>query len=167
MKKLSFHHQPLLIIPNQMYHEGIIIIPIVLMANIFLGIYYNLSVWYKVTNQTIYAAKISLIGASVTIILNLLFIPIYGYIAAAWTTLICYFIMTLISFYLGQKKYPIKYNTILIFKCFGVAIILFLFSKLLHQDYNNIQIYNTILFFIYLIFMYSQIRKLFKIKTTQ
>ena len=151
-----------LIIPNQLYYEGIIIIPIVLMANIFLGIYYNLSVWYKVTNKTQYAAIISLIGAVCTITLNLLFIPKYGYIAAAWTTLICYLVMTLISFYLGQKVYYIKYNIFSICKYFGFTMLLFLMSKIFHQAYMNIQIDNTILFLIYLIFIYWQIKKIFK-----
>ena len=156
-----------LIIPNQLYHEGIIIIPIVLMANIFLGIYYNLSVWYKVTNRTKYAAIISLCGATSTIILNLIFIPLYGYIAAAWTTLACYIIMTILSFYWGQKNFKISYNIRSVIKCFCVAISLFLASKLFKQAYFNIQIDNTIIFLIYLIFMYWQIKKIFKKNTFQ
>ena len=151
-----------LIIPNQIYHEGIIIIPIVLMANIFLGIYYNLSVWYKVTNLTKYAAIISLCGAAITILLNLIFIPLYGYIAAAWTTLSCYLIMTILSFYLGQKNFKINYNLKSVFKYFSFAISLFLASSIFHQSYLNIQIDNTIIFLIYLIFMYWQIKKIFK-----
>ena len=151
-----------LIIPNKLYHEGIIIIPIVLMANIFLGIYYNLSVWYKVTNLTKYAAIISLCGAAATIVLNFTFIPLYGYIAAAWTTLICYLIMTTLSFYLGQKNFKINYNLKSLFKYFGVAISLFLLSNIFQQSYFNIQIDNTIIFLIYLIFMYWQIKKIFK-----
>jgi len=151
-----------LIIPNQIYHEGIIIIPIVLMANIFLGIYYNLSVWYKVTNLTKYAAIISLCGAAVTILLNLIFIPLYGYIAAAWTTLSCYLIMTILSFYLGQKNFKINYNLKSVFKYFSFAISLFLASSIFHQAYLNIQIDNTIIFLIYLIFMYWKIKKIFK-----
>jgi len=151
-----------LIIPNQLYHEGIIIIPIVLMANIFLGIYYNLSVWYKVTNLTQYAAIISLCGATSTIILNLVFIPLYGYIAAAWTTLVCYVIMTILSFYLGQKHFKINYNLKSLFKYFSLAISLFLVSNIFKQTHLNIQIDNTIIFLIYLIFMYWQIKKIFK-----
>jgi len=150
-----------LIIPNQLYHEGIIIIPIVLMANIFLGIYYNLSVWYKVTNKTQYAAIISLLGATITISLNVLFVPIYGYIAAAWTTLVCYIVMAAISFYFGQKFFQIKYNLISIVKHFSVAMFLFLISKLFNHSYANIQIDNTVLFLIYLIFMYWQLKKIF------
>ena len=151
------------IIPAEEYHKGISIIPIVLMANICLGIYYNLSVWYKVTNKTRYAAIISTIGALLTLALNIVFIPIYGYMAAAWTTLVCYGSMMMISFYFGQVhfKIPYKIKSILIY--FGLALGIVLFSTFIDvKMYNNIQIDNTVLFMLYIIFMYSQIKKLFK-----
>ena len=153
------------IIPNNLYHEGIIIIPIVLLANIFLGIYYNLSVWYKVTNKTEYAALISSFGAFSTIVLNVLLIPRYGYIAAAWTTLICYSLMAIISFYLGQKHFTISYNIRSIIMYFIIALGLFYGSQFYtYSTYMNIQIDNTILFALYLIFIYWQLNKLFKKK---
>jgi len=151
------------IIPAQEYHKGLSIIPIVLMANICLGVYYNLSVWYKVTNKTRYAAIISMIGALLTIVLNTMFIPTYGYMASAWTTLVCYGSMMIISFYFGQIhfKIPYKIKSILIY--FALALGIVLFSTFIDvKMYNNIQIDNTVLFILYIIFMYSQIKKLFK-----
>tara|TARA_B100000902_G_C27321469_1_gene924918 strand:- start:2025 stop:3515 length:1491 start_codon:yes stop_codon:yes gene_type:complete len=152
-----------LIIPNSLYHEGIVIIPIVLLANIFLGIYYNLSVWYKVTNQTKYAAIISLIGATITIVLNFLLIPKYGYIGAAWVTLICYTVMMFTSYYLGQKKFKIEYKKKSIISYFIFAAICFYISTLFTQKiYMNIQIDNTILFGLYIIFIYFQLKRIFR-----
>ena len=152
-----------LIIPNPLYHEGIVIVPIVLLANMFLGIYYNLSVWYKVTDQTKYAAIISGIGAISTITLNIMLIPAYGYIGAAWSTLFCYFIMTAISFYLGQEKYKINYNLKSILGCFFLTFAVFILSHFSQQSlYQNIQLDNTVLFLLYTIFTFWQIKKIFK-----
>jgi len=99
-------------IPNKDLWPGLEIVPIVLFANIFLGIYYNLSIWYKLANRTKVAAFIAVFGALITIVFNVLWIPKFNYVGCAWATLICYFSMTLVSFYLGLKtlwklhKYP-------------------------------------------------------------
>jgi O-antigen/teichoic acid export membrane protein len=92
------------------FHEGLKVVPILLWANIFLGLYYNVSIWYKLSNQTKKGALISLIGAGITIVLNLILIPILGYEGCAWTTFICYLTMLVIGYYWGQKYYPIPYN---------------------------------------------------------
>jgi len=97
-------------IPNDAYWEGLVIVPILLLANVFLGIYYNQSIWYKLSNKTKYGAFIALGGATITIVLNLILIPILGYLGAAITTLFVYVSMTIASYYWGQKHYPIKYN---------------------------------------------------------
>ena len=157
-----------LIIPNPLYHEGVVIIPVVLMANMFLGIYYNLSVWYKVTDQTKYAALISIIGAILTITLNLILIPRYGYMGAAWSTFLCYFLMTVISFYMGQKKYKIDYDVKYILGCITLTLMVFSvshFSKI--TLYRNIQLDNTVLFLLYTIFTYWQIKKMITVNTNQ
>ncbi len=152
-----------LLIPNTLYHEGIKIIPIVLLANICLGVYYNLSVWYKVTNKTHYAAIISCLGGLVTIFLNLMLIPAFGYMGAAWSTLACYFAMMITSFYLGQKQFKIKYNILAITKYFLMALLLFYLSRFFHAEIcHNIQIDNTVFFFLYIIFIYIQIKDVLK-----
>jgi O-antigen/teichoic acid export membrane protein len=89
--------------------EGIYIVPILAMGNIFLGIYYNLSIWYKLTNKNMYGAIITITGAIITIVLNILLIPKLHYLGAALATFSCYFFMMLISYSLGQKYYPVPY----------------------------------------------------------
>lgn len=91
------------------FTSGVHIVPIVLLANLFLGIYFNLSIWYKLTNKTLYGALIAFVGVLVTLGANLLFIPSIGYLAAAWATFSCYFVMMVLSYFLGQKHYPIEY----------------------------------------------------------
>lgn len=99
-----------LFINDTSYWDAIIIMPIILLANLFLGIYHNLSVWYKVSDRTRFAAYISVVGAGITISLNLLLIPVLGYIGSAITTLAAYGSMMLLSFYYGRKYYPVPYN---------------------------------------------------------
>ncbi|GAA5221163.1 oligosaccharide flippase family protein [Membranihabitans marinus] len=88
------------------YKSGYWVTPVILLANLFLGIYYNLSVWYKLTDKTHYGMVISLIGAAITIVGNIVLIPIIGYMGSAFTTLLCYAAMTVISFIMGRKHYP-------------------------------------------------------------
>jgi O-antigen/teichoic acid export membrane protein len=97
-------------IPNEAYWAGLQIVPILLIANIFLGIYYNQSVWYKLTDRTSFGAGLAIFGAVITIVLNLMFIPKYGYLASAWATLVCYGSMMVVSYFLGQKYYPVPYK---------------------------------------------------------
>jgi O-antigen/teichoic acid export membrane protein len=113
-------------ISKEVFWQGLHIVPILLFANIFLGIYYNLSIWYKLSNQTKYGAYIAIFGAVVTIIANLLLIPVLGYTGSAWATLICYFSMMAISFYWGQKHYPIPYATKSVFGYLSLSLVLFL-----------------------------------------
>ncbi len=92
------------------YRIGVTVVPILLAANVCLGIYYNQSVWYKLTNKTIYGAYIALFGAAITLVLNYLWIPTLGYMGSAWATLICYASMMVVSYFMGQKHYPIRYQ---------------------------------------------------------
>ncbi|ULT44265.1 polysaccharide biosynthesis C-terminal domain-containing protein [Niabella defluvii] len=82
---------------------GLKVVPVLLLANMFLGIYYNLSIWYKLGNKTIAGAYITLIGAAVTLLINYLFIPTYSYIACAWATFACYGIMMIVSYIWGKR----------------------------------------------------------------
>ncbi len=91
------------------YAEGLHIVPVLSMASIFLGIYYNLSVWYKLTNKNMTGAYITIAGAVITILLNIWWIPDFKYTGAAWATFCCYLFMMVISYVLGQKYYPIPY----------------------------------------------------------
>jgi O-antigen/teichoic acid export membrane protein len=89
--------------------EGLRVVPVLLFANMFLGIYYNLSIWYKLSLNTRAGAYITLIGAGVTLLINYIFIPRYGYMASAWATFLCYGSMMVISYIWGQRVYPVPY----------------------------------------------------------
>lgn len=88
---------------------GLKIVPILLFANIFLGVYYNLSIWYKLSTNTRSGAYITLFGAAITLLVNYFYIPIFGFMASAWATFLCYATMMVISFIWGQKVYPVPY----------------------------------------------------------
>ena len=91
------------------YLTGLKVVPILMLGKIFLGVYYNLSIWYKLTNKNMLAAYITLIGAAITITLNYLFIPKFGFMACAFASFICYSFMMVISYTQGQKHFPIPY----------------------------------------------------------
>lgn len=91
------------------YREGLGIVPILLMANLFLGIYINLSIWYKLTDRTGWGAWVSILGAALTVALNIALIPKYGYFGSAWATLACYASMVILSWGLGRYFYPVPY----------------------------------------------------------
>jgi O-antigen/teichoic acid export membrane protein len=94
---------------NKQWVEGFIAIPILALGNIFLGIYYNLSIWYKLTNKNLYGAMITIAGAAITIVLNIILIPRFHYFGAAWATFACYLFMMISSYWLGKKHFPVPY----------------------------------------------------------
>nr|MBP6430860.1 polysaccharide biosynthesis protein [Ferruginibacter sp.] len=96
---------------NPNWAEGLNVVPLLALGNIFLGIYYNLSVWYKLTNKNMYGAVITIIGAIITIVLNIILIPKFHYAGAAMATFCCYLFMMISSYMLGQKHYPVPYAT--------------------------------------------------------
>jgi len=128
------------------FHEGLNVVPIVLFANLFLGIFYNLSVWYKLTNLTRYAAVIAIIGAVITIILNVLLIPVIGYLGSAWAHFACYFVMMIISFFWGRKHYPVKYDLNKILFYIAIALLIFGISRILNiQELSLRLVINSVL----------------------
>jgi O-antigen/teichoic acid export membrane protein len=98
------------IVRSEDYWEAMWVVPIILLANFCLGIYHNLSVWYKITDRTKFGAYISIVGAIITLAINIMFIQTYGYKASAVATLVAYAVMMLLSYYFGRKYYPIPYN---------------------------------------------------------
>ena len=99
-----------LLVPNKSYWVALDIVPIIVIANLCFGIYYNLSTWYKVTDRTHFGTLISWFGAGLTIVLHFLFLKKYGFMVSAWVTFIAYFLMMVLSYFLGQKYYPIPYR---------------------------------------------------------
>ena len=120
------------------YREGLAVVPILLMANLLLGLYYNVSVWFKLTDRTLMGAWIALGGAAVTIALNVWLIPQIGYLGSAWATLACYATMLLITWALGRLFYPVPYPVprILLYIAAGMAT--YLLGQLLQEwtDYG-------------------------------
>lgn len=92
------------------YFEALQIVPIILLANLFLGIYNNLSIWYKLTDKTKFGMYFSVLGAIITIVFNVLMIPKIGFMASAWATLITYGCMMVLSYFVGKKHYPVPYQ---------------------------------------------------------
>ncbi|RYZ39873.1 MAG: polysaccharide biosynthesis protein, partial [Sphingobacteriales bacterium] len=110
---------------NGAYRSGLVVVPILLFANICLGIYYNLSVWYKLTDKMNMGLYITLLGAAITLTGNYIFIPKWGMFAAAWTTLVCYATMVVVTYFVGKKYYPIPYPVKKILSYLVVMLILF------------------------------------------
>jgi O-antigen/teichoic acid export membrane protein len=106
---------------NPDYKAAFKIVPVLLAANAFLGIYFNIATWYKVSDRTLYGAYIAFFGAAITIVLNIVFVPIYEIEASAWTTLICYIAMAIVGLWLGQKFYPIPYHYSRLLLYLGIA----------------------------------------------
>ena len=92
------------------YREGLHVVPVLLLANLLLGVYVNLSIWYKLTDRTLLGAGVALGGALITIVALWLLVPAYGYAGAAWAHLLCYSAMVLISYLLGRRYYPVPYD---------------------------------------------------------
>lgn len=114
------------------FRAGLGVVPILLMANLFLGVYINLSIWYKLTDHTLMGALVSLAGAALTIALNIWWIPLLGYVGSAWATLACYSCMAIVSYLLGQKYYPVDYDVKRVIGYIGLGIgLYFAHSQLL------------------------------------
>lgn len=116
------------------YEKGLFLVPILMVSKIFLGIYYNLAIWYKLTNKNGTGAVITIGGAIITIAVNYLLIPQLGYLASALATVACYGSMMMASYLLGQKHYPIPYNLKKCFGYIGLSVILFI----IHDQFRRL-----------------------------
>lgn len=120
------------------FREGANIVPVILLANLVMGIFFNLSIWYKLTNKTMIGAALVLLGALITIVINSIFIPSYGYEASAWAHLICYSVMVILSFAWSRKHYAIPYKTVGILLYIAFALVIFYVNKLFLQDVSRL-----------------------------
>ncbi len=132
------------------FHAGLNVVPWILLGNLFLGIYYTLSLWYKLTDRTRYGAYLAFLGAVVTIGLNIILVPLIGYTGAAIAAFFCYLTMVVASYLLGQRFYPVNYNLKTIGFYFVVALVLFYASQLRFFENQWVTwIFNTGLLFIF------------------
>ena len=141
---------------NQVYWQGLMIVPIILLANLFSGIYNNLSIWYKLTDQTRFGMGISIFGAFITVISLWVLLPKFGIIGGAYATLFAYVIMALISWYLGQKYYPVPYENIKIIAAITLASG---FSAISFIYFRNNMVVGILLMITYLGFILVMVKK--------
>ena len=128
------------------FHEGLHIVPVVIFANLLLGIFFNLSIWYKLNNLTKYGAIITIVGAMITLVVNWVFVPQYGYTASAWAHVACYGSMVMLSWWLGRKYYPISYPLKNIACYTGLAAVIYIAAVLLRAwNVNGSMLINTIM----------------------
>lgn len=141
------------LVPNADYWDAMKIVPLIVLANFFLGIYTNLSVWYKLTDKTSIGAYISLVGAAVTLVLNFILIPYISYTGSAIATIAAYGTMMIISYHMGKKKYPIPYDFMKIFSYLGLTIVFSALSFYVPILRDNYYIKFTLLI-VFLYFIY-------------
>lgn len=146
-------------IRNDKMREGLAIVPVLLFANVFLGMYYNQSVWYKVTDKTRYGLLMSIVGVIITLVLNYLLIPVWGYMGSAVTTLCCYFGMAGLSYVLGHKFYPIPYQLSNAFTHLLLALLFVLPTYYFPLEGMNGILIKGIAFLFYILMVYLIERK--------
>ena len=148
---------------GEKYRSGLDVVPILLLANMFLGIFFNQSIWYKLTGQTKYGAYLTIFGAIITIALNFYWIPRIGYMGSAWATLICYASMMIASYFLGNKHYIVDYDLKRILGYLGLSVTLYAVSRFIQTEIVaiNLIIDNSLLIgFIMIVWMFEG-KKLF------
>ena len=136
------------------YHEGLKVVPIVMLGELFFGLYFNLSLWYKLTDKTKWGAYMSLFGLVITLTILIVFIPHYGYMACAWASFFANLSMMIISYFLGQKHYPIPYNLKTAGKFVMLTVVLGAFMYLNFMYSPNVVFriaLNTIIVIIYVV----------------
>ena len=116
------------------FREGSHIVPVILMANLVMGIFFNLSIWYKLTNKTKIGAVLVILGALITVVINLLFIPKYGFLASAWAHLICYSVMVVLSYLWSRKHYAVPYRIGRILVYIAFALVIYFINELFLQE---------------------------------
>jgi O-antigen/teichoic acid export membrane protein len=130
------------ILIDEDYHEGLFIVPYIVLSYVLAGILFNLSVWFKLSGKTHYAIIITVVGALITLLINFVYVPEYKYLASAYAHVIAYSVMVLISFFLGQKFYRIKYDVWIILGYLGLGICLYKIDLLINFD--NVLLNNLV-----------------------
>lgn len=152
---LMFYLDLIILIIGEKFRGAVNIIPIVVLAYVFYGIYYNLTVWFKLTNNTRYGAMMAITGAVITIVFNYVSIPVIGILGSAWATFACYGSMMVLSYFLMRRFYPIKYDLGRILFYLVLAIGLYMISTLITVEKQWLQIaINSGFLLIYLLIIF-------------
>ncbi|WP_321369828.1 polysaccharide biosynthesis C-terminal domain-containing protein [uncultured Draconibacterium sp.] len=149
------------VIVDSNYHEGLKVVPIVLMANLFYGMYFTLSLWYKLTDKTRFGAYMALTGAAITLILNLALVPVIGYMGSAIAVFCCFLVMLIMSFVLGQKHYPVPYDLKRIASYFLAAIVIVIAAQF------TLDLTPLFKYFLNTIFVFAFILVVFKLEKNE
>jgi O-antigen/teichoic acid export membrane protein len=150
-----------LLIARNEYKEGLYIVPVLLLGNLFMGIYFNLSVWYKLTDKTYFGTYITLFGAAITIVGNVVLIPILGYYGSVWATFGCYFCMVVASYSLGRKYFYVPYKVVSmsLYLIVGIAILFACQTFIGFEQIANVLTCNTIILFYVFILLILERKK--------
>ena len=144
-------------IVSSAYWEGLKIVPVVLWTYVFQGVYFNLSFWYKLTDETKWGAYFSLIGLVITLVLQIVGVPLIGYWASCGSSLVCYFVIMLLSYFIGQKKAPIPYDIqrILLYTSLTIGLLAAYYAIRLYYTHNIwiMMAIGTVLLMIYLVIL--------------
>lgn len=146
-----------LMLSKEEYRVGLDILPVLLVSNILIGVYFNLSFWYKITGRTYFAIVITFIGVAVTLLLNILLIPYFNYEGAAYARLICEGVMVIVCYILNQKYFPVKYDIKSILKYSIATVIIYYTAKFIPIENTILKLaVNTILIFIFILYITQQ-----------
>jgi O-antigen/teichoic acid export membrane protein len=142
------------------YYPGLPVVPIVMLGELFFGIYFNLSIWYKLNDQTHWGAYFSIAGCVVTVAIIVGFAPVYGFMACAWASLVCNLCMMLLSYFVGQKKFPVLYDLRSAFIYFALAIIIYSAGMIPVIQSELIRLsYRTVLLIVFLMCVIINLNK--------
>ncbi|MFH1004512.1 MAG: oligosaccharide flippase family protein [Bacteroidota bacterium] len=135
---------------DKAYWEGLKVVPILLLANFCLGVFFNLSLWYKLSNKTKHGAYLTMFGAIITLVGNFVFIPVYGYVASAWTTFICYACIMVASYFIGNKFFPVNYDLKRFFGYIALALLFYAAGTFMQMDsYVNDLVFKNFLLLVF------------------
>ena len=152
---VMFYMDILKYIISPAYWEGLNVVPVVMAAEIFMGIYFNLSFWYKLNDETYWGAIFSFIGCAILFAVNIMFVPVYGYIACAWASFAGYFTAMLLSYIIGQKRNAISYDlksilayTALFAVLYGISVANPIENSILRMACNTVLLIVFVAYFI-------------------
>ena len=145
------------------YWAGLNVVPIVLFSFIFQGVFFNLSLWYKLTDKTMFGAWFSILGTIIIVVMNVILVPIYSYMGCAWAAFVCYFVIMVVSYYFGQKFMPIKYDMKTIGLYTAVTVLLYVISLFIHTHITALNVMlKSILMLAFLVLL---VKRDFPLKT--